>query len=47
MSADSKASQALVAKEGRSLPVRERARLAAWTAVARGLLNLDETITKE
>ena len=25
----------------------DRAVLAAWTAVARGLLNLDETITKE
>jgi hypothetical protein len=25
----------------------DRAELAAWTAVARGLLNLDETITKE
>ena len=42
---DPKAAQALV-KAGR--PAAARAgRLAAWTAVARGLLNLDETITKE
>lgn len=42
---DPKAAQALV-KTDDKLP-HERAVLAAWTAVARGLLNLDETITKE
>jgi hypothetical protein len=41
---DPKAADALVrSSSGR----HGRAELAAWTAVARGLLNLDETITKE
>jgi hypothetical protein len=42
---DSKAADALIHKGTGS--TSERAELAAWTAVARGLLNLDETITKE
>jgi mono/diheme cytochrome c family protein len=42
---DPKTADALVHENG--LPGSDRADLAAWTAVARGLLNLDETITKE
>jgi Protein of unknown function (DUF1553)/Protein of unknown function (DUF1549)/Planctomycete cytochrome C len=42
---DPKAAQALLKTDDQ--PPHERAVLAAWTAVARGLLNLDETITKE
>ncbi len=42
---DTKAADALV-QNGTDSGV-SRAELAAWTAVARGLLNLDETITKE
>lgn len=41
---DPKAADALVRASSGNLG---RAELAAWTAVARGLLNLDETITKE
>jgi hypothetical protein len=42
---DPKEADALLREGGRS--GSDRAELAAWTAVARGLLNLDETITKE
>lgn len=44
---DPQAAQALVKGDNGPAHGQERAALAAWTAVARGLLNLDETITKE
>lgn len=44
---DPQAAQALVKGNNQFQGRQERAALAAWTAVARGLLNLDETITKE
>jgi hypothetical protein len=44
---DAKATQALIQRTSGRQTADEKAALAAWTAVARSLLNLDETITKE
>lgn len=44
---DPKAAETILKRKNHRQSGRDRAQLAAWTAVARALFNLDETITKE